>query len=225
MELITHESGDDLAANVAARISRSINQADGQFSLAIAGGSTPERTYKLMRRTSTEWEKVNAWLGDERWVPHGSERSNGRMANEALFDHISTDLLRPEYGPAMDPSASAIAYARTISGVHGADGRPDLILLGLGDDGHTASLFPGSQALDETEQTYVANRIPETGEARLTATYPLIHSAHLVLFMVVGENKARALAETMAGKTPASRVEDGDARVEWHVDRAAASLL
>jgi 6-phosphogluconolactonase len=101
-----------------------------------------------------------------------------------------------------------------------------LILLGMGDDAHTASLFPGSRALDEEHRWFVSNTIPETGEERLTATYPLLWRAVRVLVMTAGENKATALRDTFeGGTTPIGRVAEGDAEMEWHVDRPAASLL
>jgi 6-phosphogluconolactonase len=95
----------------------------------------------------------------------------------------------------------------------------------MGEDGHTASLFPDSPALAEDGRWFVANRIPETGEPRLTTTYPLLWAATRLLVMTTGERKAPALKESFDGTTPAGRIGEGDAEVEWHVDRAAASLL
>jgi 6-phosphogluconolactonase len=95
----------------------------------------------------------------------------------------------------------------------------------MGGDGHTASLFPGSTALDEETRWYVGNVIPETGEARLTATFPLLWTARRLMVITAGESKAEALRDSFAGTTPAGRIGEGDAEVEWHVDTAAASLL
>lgn len=124
----------------------------------------------------------------------------------------------------MEPDVSAALYESAIKAVlH--DGRPDLILLGLGDDGHTASLFPGTAALDEESRWIVANHVPQVQETRVTVTYPMLWNTRLLMVLVVGENKAVALKDSLAGKTPAGRVGEGDAKVEWHVDTAAASLL
>ncbi len=124
----------------------------------------------------------------------------------------------------MEPDDSAALYESAIRAVlH--EGRPDLIFLGLGDDGHTASLFPGTAALDEKSRWIVANDVPKERETRITATYPMLWNARLLMVLVVGENKARALEDSLAGNTPAGKIGEGDAKVEWHVDTAAASLL
>jgi 6-phosphogluconolactonase len=228
MELFVHDSPGAVASAVSSSVSQEINEraATGEttFSLGLAGGSTPEATYRDLARTQTEWRKVTAWLADERWVPPDSPRSNGLMAEQSLFAHVPGKLVRPEYSDDMAPEQSAAAYGRLLRDIH-LESPPDLILLGLGDDGHTASLFPGSTALDETRHRYVSNVIPETGEVRLTATYPLLNTARRILFLVVGRAKAAALEASMAGETPAGRVGGSETKVEWHVDRHAASQL
>lgn len=197
---------------------------EATFSLGLAGGSTPEATYEELAATHTEWRNVTAWLADERWVPHDSPRSNGRMAAQSLFDQVPANLIRPEFAEEISPEESAAGYGRFLRDLH-LEGPPDLVLLGLGDDGHTASLFPGSRALDETRHRYVSNVIPETGEIRITATYPFLNTARRIVFLVVGEAKALALEASLAGETPAGRVGGSESRVEWHVDRSAASRL
>lgn len=228
MELVVYDSPAAVASGVSSSVSQQINEkaATGQetFSLGLAGGSTPEATYRELAATDTEWRNVVAWLADERWVPHDSPRSNGLMATQSLFDHVSGTLVRPEYALDMAPEQSAEAYGRFLRDLH-SESPPDLILLGIGDDGHTASLFPGSKALDEARHRYVSNVIPETGETRLTATYPFLNTARRVVFLVVGEAKALALQASLAGETPAGRVGGTETKVEWHVDRSAASLL
>lgn len=228
MELVVHDSPAALASAVSSSASQEINEkastGETTFSLGLAGGSTPEATYRELAATHTGWQNVTAWLADERWVPHDSPRSNGLMAAQSLFDHVPAKLVRPEFSEDMEPDKSAAGYGRLLRDLH-LETPPDLILLGLGDDGHTASLFPGSKALDETQHRYVSNVIPETGEVRLTATYPFLNTARRIVFLVVGETKARALEASLAGETPAGRVGGSETRVEWHVDRSAASLL
>lgn len=223
MELIVHENPATASSAVASLICEEIAKHQGRFSFGLAGGSTPTETYQQLRNAQIDWERVDGWLPDERWVPPDSERSNGRMAGEILFDHIAATLHRPPWEPTMDPQTSASVYEKALESILG-DG-PDLVFLGMGDDGHTASLFPGSPALDETEQLYVANVIPESGEIRLTATYPLLNRARLTVFLVFGDAKASALRDSFEGKTSAGRVGEGNGEVLWHVDRAAASLL
>lgn len=209
----------------AQRIADLLAESDDGFTIGLAGGSTPAATYEALRGRATRWQKVDAWLSDERWVQHDDERSNGKMAAETLMNHVDAQFHRPRWSEYIEPADAAAHYEATIRSVH-AGKRPDLILLGMGEDGHTASLFPASTALDEDDRWFVANTIPETGEERLTATYPLLWRARRLLVMVVGENKAPALRDAFDGApTPIARIDDGDAEVEWHIDRAAASLL
>lgn len=224
MDLVVYDTPEQVAEGAARRIAESIASATEHFTLGLAGGSTPIATYEALRDQQVDWDKVDAWVSDERWVPQDHERCNGRMADEILLSLVPARFIRPRWSEFLEPADSAAHYEAAIRSLH--DGkRPDLILLGLGEDGHTASLFPGSKALDEDERWYVANVIPETGESRLTATYPLLWKARLVMMITAGERKAPALRDSFAGNTPAGRVGDGEAGVEWHVDRAAASLL
>ena len=224
MDLVIHQTAADVAIAAADRIANLVAAAQGEpFSLGFAGGSTPAATYRTLREHPTDWSNVDAWLSDERWVPHHHDRSNGRQAAEALLNHVHATFLRPVWNE-HDPRKSADSYEEQIRSIH--PGRqPDLVLLGLGDDGHTASLFPGTTALDERERWIVANEVPQHNEIRITATYPLLWATKQVIFLVVGSDKAEALNDSFAGNTPAGRVGEGDGRVEWHVDNAAASLL
>ena len=221
---VIYDTREDTQRGVANRMAESISDADGFFSLGLAGGSTPEAAYEMLRGRATGWENVVAWLGDERWVPHEGERSNGRMASDALLGHVDATFHRPLHSDGLAARDSAAYYEATLREAH-AGRRPDLVILGLGEDGHTASLFPGSHALEERERWYVANTIPETGEPRLTATYPLLWMAKRLIVLAVGESKAAAMAATIAGETPASLLSEGDGELEWHIDRAAASQL
>ena len=219
MELVVHPSPADVAAAAAERINRlTVSGAN----LGLAGGSTPAATYAAMLELGRDWSQVEFWLSDERWVPPDHDRSNGRGAVEQLTGHFAGKLHRPVWGE--DAEISARDYEMTLGEVWG-DERPDVVLLGMGDDGHTASLFPGTTALAERERRFVANYVDSQEEMRLTATYPLLWAARHVIFLVVGKGKAEALRDSFEGRTPAGRVGEGDAQVEWHVDETAASLI
>jgi 6-phosphogluconolactonase len=224
MTLIVHDTPEATAIASADRIAEIMDGGEDVFSLGLAGGSTPEATYRSLRDRGRSWDRVDAWLSDERWVPPDHERSNGRMAAEALLDRVDARFHRPRWSEFMEARDAAAHYEATLRSIHHGH-RPDLILLGLGEDGHTASLFPGTSALEEKSRWFVANRVPQIGEVRLTATYPLLWTARVLMLLVVGEPKARAVAESMAGQTPASRLGEGEADVEWHIDASAASLL
>lgn len=225
MELVVYESPEQAAVGAAQRIADLFAQTAEGYTIGLAGGSTPTATYQALRGRATGWERVDAWLSDERWVPPDDEASNGRMAAETLMDHVSARFHRPRWSEFIEPADSAAHYEAKLRSIH-AEKRPDLILLGMGEDAHTASLFPASPALEETNRWFVANTIPETGENRLTATYPLLWSAVRILVLTTGERKAPALRDTFEGaSTPIGRIQEGKAEVEWHVDHAAASLL
>ncbi len=224
MKLVVHETAQATAVAAAQRVASEIQDAKEGFTLGLAGGSTPGTTYAALRDQNIDWSRVDAWLSDERWVPHDHERCNGRMAAETLMDHVEARFHRPVWSELIEPNDSATLYESTIKALlH--NGRPDLILLGLGDDGHTASLFPGTPALDEESRWFVAQHVPQQQETRITATYPMLWRAQLLMVLVVGEKKSGALRDSLAGETPAGRLGEGQAKVEWHVDAAAASLL
>lgn len=225
MELIVYDTAEEAAVGAAQRIADLMAESAEGFTIGLAGGSTPSATYRALRGRAARWQRVDAWLSDERWVPPDDERSNGRMAAETLMDHVDARFHRPRWSELIEAADAAAHYEATIRSIH-EDKRPDLILLGMGEDAHTASLFPGSPALEEESRWFVANTIPDTGEQRLTATYPLLWSARRLLVMAVGEKKAAALRDTFEGApTPVGRIGDGNAEVEWHVDQSAASLL
>jgi 6-phosphogluconolactonase len=224
MELLVHQSPEAVAAAAAKRVAELLSVTTGRFSLGLAGGSTPEATYRELRGAAAGWENVDAWLSDERWVPPDHGRSNGHMASTALLDHVDAAFHRPRWSENVAPEDSAAFYEANLRSIFG--GRPPhLVMLGMGDDGHTASLFPGTAALAERGRWYVANNVPQLDEDRLTATYPLLWSAQLLIVLVVGASKAVAVRASFKRETPAGRLGDGDAEVEWYVDEDAASLL
>ncbi|MGH3649634.1 MAG: 6-phosphogluconolactonase [Acidimicrobiia bacterium] len=224
MELIVYETAKEAAVGAAQRIADLITASDDAFTLGLAGGQTAAFTYEALRDRATRWDEVDAWMSDERWVPPDHERSNGRMAAEVLMDHVKARFHRPRWSELIDPADSAAEYETLLRSLHSRR-RPDLILLGMGEDGHTASLFPASNALDEDRRWFVDNLIPENGEPRLTSTYPLLWHARRLLLVATGRAKAPALRDSFAGTTPAGQIGEGDAEVEWHTDQAAASLL
>lgn len=225
MELVVHRSESEVADAAATLIADAVSASTDRFSLGLAGGSTPRSTYLNLRDHAIDWSRVDAWLSDERWVATDSDRSNGHMATTTLLHETAAILHRPRWDPDLDPAESASAYDRFLRELHAVREGPDLVLLGLGTDGHTASLFPGSPALLESDRWYVANVIPGTGEIRLTATYPLLRSASLIVFLVMGDAKAEALHASLDGLTPAGRVRSDRGRVLWYVDEEAASLV
>jgi 6-phosphogluconolactonase len=216
---------EELATGAAQHIADVIGEADRAISLGLAGGGTPIATYEALTSLGVDWGKVVAWLGDERWVPHDHSQSNTRMAREALIDRVLCRFVAPDtaFG---DPAAAATAYSAALDDIFN-DGRPDLVLLGIGDDGHTASLFPGTEALDIVDGSYLANWVPQMDTWRLTASLPLLWSAREVVFLAQGSGKAGVLAQIIDGQHPypAQRVAAGADNVLWMLDAAAAAKL
>ncbi|MEE8331444.1 MAG: 6-phosphogluconolactonase [Acidimicrobiia bacterium] len=201
--------------------------ADGG-SLGLAGGSTPLATYAALLRQPVNWSSVLLWMSDERWVPSDHEDSNTAMARSALGDHVAAELLEIPgvgAGDGTEAATAAESYAATLSERVGAS--PDVIILGIGDDGHTASLFPGTAALEARDGVFVANWVGSKDTWRLTATLPYLWAATHLAFVVTGSAKAEVLAEIVGGGSPlpAATAADGAKDVTWFVDEAAASLL
>jgi len=216
-----------LALGAAEMIATRLQDAPGpRVSLGLAGGISPAATYRSMRGLPCRWDRVHVWLADERWVPLDHEDSNGRMAAEALFDHVNATFYRPRWAPWLEPGESAVHYEALLRSIHPIDHPPDLVLLGLGDDGHTASLFPDTEALEADRRWFVANFVDLLDTWRLTATYPLLHKAREIFFLVEGEMKAERMAEIMNGEPyPATLVAEGPPEVTWLLDKAAARML
>ena len=204
----------------------------GRFAVALAGGSTPKATYEVLARDHSEgvdWPNVHAFFGDERTVPPDHEDSNYRMAREALLDHVPVGSVHRMRGE-IPPDEAAASYERDLGQFFGG-GFPvlDLVMLGIGSDGHTASLFPATAALSVTDRLAAANPVPKLGTTRLTLTVPVLNAAREVRFLVAGAGKAEALAEILEGDAdpreyPAKLVRPPGGPI-WMVDRAAASAL
>jgi len=225
---------NDAALEVVREILAGSRGESGEIHLALAGGSTPRGLYqRLAEDDDIDWNGVHLWFGDERTVPHDHDDSNYKMAVESLIQHVPvpTERIHRMRGED-DPVAAAEEYEARLQRHISArlDGRPvfDLILLGMGDDGHTASLFPGTTALEERKRLVVANEVPQLSTTRITLTYPVLNAARTVLFLVSGASKAPALAAVVAGgdeAPPAARVRPERGELLWFVDQAAAGEL
>ncbi len=203
------------------------------FSVALAGGSTPRRTYQLLaeppHRESVPWARVQVFFGDERCVPPDDADSNFRMAREALLDRVPVprERIHRIRGEAPDPVEAAAEYQAELRAALGPAARLDLVLLGMGPDGHVASLFPASDALEETSRLALAVVAPKPPPRRITLTLPALCAAAEALFLVAGADKAERVAEVLSGREPAlpaSRVQPEGGTL-WLLDAAAASLL
>lgn len=209
--------------------------AQGRFIVALVGGSTPRPLYELLAseafRSRLDWTQVHVFWGDERAVPPDHPDSNYRMAHETLLAHVPViesqiHRMRGED----DTQVAADAYDWLLRDVLGEDGVFNLVLLGMGGDGHTLSMFPHTAALHERERRCVANYVPQQDSWRITLTFPVVNSAHEVMFLVSGAKKADMLARVLHGPHqpddfPAQYVAPENGRLVWMVDEAAAARL
>jgi 6-phosphogluconolactonase len=212
--------------------------ARGRFVVALSGGSTPTALYKLLATnefsSQTDWKRIHVFWGDERCVPPDHPDSNYRLARQTLLDHVpipaqNVHRVRGE----LEPAAAADEYAQEVRRFFGdapAGPRFDLIFLGMGDNGHTASLFPGSPIVRETSRWVMACYVGILQAWRVTLTPVVINAAAEVVFLVSGEGKARTLRQVLAKPhrpdiLPAQVVRPANGRLTWMVDAAAASQL
>jgi 6-phosphogluconolactonase len=222
---------DVLAAHAAAHIARRADQAigsRGRFIAVLAGGDTPRATYRLLadprEGAPIDWSRVELLWSDERCVPPDDPRSNFRMADETILRRVAIpeENLHRIRGEA-PPIEAAAEYAREIAELLGPHGLIDLVLLGLGEDGHTASLFPGDAASVESVRWAVAVPTADREPWRVTMTLPALSRSREVLFLVSGKRKRSALQRLERGEDlPGGRVHPADGRVLWFVDREAA---
>jgi 6-phosphogluconolactonase len=223
---------DGVADIAAATIAQLLGKCPDRATVGLAGGSTPRTTYTRLLQEDVDWDSVHAWVADERWVPPNHADNNMRMARDTLFDRVPAHTYPVPWAADLDPREAAIRYEQTlVELLPETDGSPspDVVLLGIGEDGHTASLFPGTAALDVDDRWFVANWVPEKESYRLTATLPLLHASRNVIFLASGSNKAAPVARILRGDThpapPARRVMEGSATITWLIDRAAAANL
>lgn len=240
------KNSDDLAAHAAeliVQVTQKAIEARGRAMLALAGGSTPKKTYSLLaepeRRSKIDWDQTYLFFGDERFVPLDDPSSNFAMTQKALLGPGSVPVGHVFPIPTQLATAAAAAseYAATLATAFGIGDnedppRFDLILLGLGDDGHTASLFPGAKSLRTTDSWVVASppgTLPPPIE-RITLTFPVLNAAREIMFLVAGQNKAEVVHDVLEGQPsdnalPAAGVRPVDGTLTWLVDEAAGSHL
>lgn len=224
------DDGEKLAQHAAAWLAATALATPGRFAVALSGGSTPRRLYELLAVTTFPWTRTHWFWGDERFVPHDDKRSNYRMAREALLERapVPEANIHPVPTEGLAPQAAAARYETELQSFYGSDqldpARPffDVTLLGLGPDGHTASLFPGTSVLGERHK-WVAAVLDGKAEPRITLTYPLLESSRQVAFLVAGAEKRSMLTRLLKRDQdlPAARLDAvGDTVV--FADAAAA---
>jgi len=231
-----YDTPEDLAGAAALEFADRAGEAiaeRGRFTVVLAGGSTPEAMYGILASDyddQIDWSRVYVFFGDERAVPPHHEDSNHKMACEALLDHVPVANVHRMRGE-LPPEEAAAAYEEELRTYFRTEEVPrfDLILLGVGADGHTASLFPETAALEVSDRWVVANPVLKLDAARITLTVPVINAARAVTFLVAGEDKAEALKEILESDAdprayPARLIQPQDGP-EWMLDRAAASAL
>ncbi len=235
-----------MAAEAARRLvtlGRAAIQARGRFTLSVSGGTTPAPLYDRLAdpglARALDWSAVHVFWGDDRWVPHDHPDSNVRLVREHWLARTPTPPahVHPPRSGGPDPDAAAADYAAVLRIAFGV-GPPDtpvvdLHLIGVGEDGHTASLFPGSAALDETERLVLAPWVPQLGAYRITLTLPVFNHAREVWTLVSGAKKAPVVRQVIeeldrpvrADTLPAARVRPTSGRLVWLLDEAAAADL
>jgi 6-phosphogluconolactonase len=224
------------AATEFATLASQAVQSHGRFSVALSGGSTPKTLYALLASGSVPnipWDKIFFFFGDERFVPPDHPDSNYRMAREAgLFAKVPDDHVFRLRTEEKDADTAALQYEQTLGKFFGLQPgefpRFDLVLLGLGPDGHTASLFPGTAALNEKIRLVVANWVDKFQSYRITLTLPVLNRAACVLFLVSGADKANIVREVLKNENanlPSQKVRPADGKLLWLLDRAAGGGL
>lgn len=212
------------AVNIITDAARDAIETNGIFRIGLCGGNTPKPVYSLLAksREPIDWNKVLVTFGDERCVPPDDAQSNYRMANEAFLSHvpIPAENVHRIQGE-LEPEKAASDYEHVLLESAGRFSEPryvhDLLLLGMGDDGHTASLFPETAALEETDRNVVANFVPKFDTHRITMTFPLINAARHVCFLVNDPAKESIVEKVLSGMSdyPAARVHPESGELTW----------
>lgn len=229
-EIIVVADAEVLAQAAAARLVARINENPGQVAICLTGGSTPKRLYELLAtdawRGQIPWERVQWFMGDDRFVPPDHPDSNIGMAKRAFLDLCAAPgTVHPMPTTLASPDVAARAYETTLRDVFGARIAFDLVLMGIGPDGHTASLFPGDPAIQETERWVVG--VPRAPVAplvpRVTLTFAALAQCREMLFQIDGANKRAIVARTLHDETlPAAQARSNE-RTVWLIDRAAST--
>jgi 6-phosphogluconolactonase len=235
-----YRDGEELALKAARHFARLADQyvvGCGRFTVALAGGSTPRAMFKLLAASpfleTVPWSSIYFFWGDERTVPPDHPDSNYGMAREAMLAKapIPQENIFRIKAELQDPDAAAEQYSATLAGFFSKDmPRFDLVLLGMGPDGHTASLFPGTTALHVTDRIAVANRVEKFNTWRITLTAQAINNARNVTFVASGADKAETLKEVLEGPYqpdlyPSQMIRPATGSLLWMIDEAAARLL
>ncbi|HEX8146005.1 MAG TPA: 6-phosphogluconolactonase [Pyrinomonadaceae bacterium] len=240
LNVFVFDDAESVARAAAARVAELAREsigARGLFTIALSGGNTPRSVYRLLAGGEygggIDWPNVHVFFGDERMVPPDHAESNYRMAYEALLSRVPVP---PENVHRIDgvgdAAANASAYEAEMRGLFGEADWPrlDQVLLGMGDDGHTASLFPGTEVLAESRLWVAPNWVEKLGAWRVTLTAPAVNAARHVTFLVNGAGKAARLREVLKGvrdpaRLPSQLIRPSDGVLEWFVDREAAAGL
>lgn len=239
IEIVATRSFSSAVADELVMLIRDAIDEHGKCTIALAGGSTPGSTYRLLSRqpyvSDIDWANVYLFWGDERWVGHDDTQSNYRMSRETLIDQVPIPEANifPVDTTAASPEAAAEAYSKVIRNTVRTDGDSvafDLILLGIGDDGHTASLFPHSPVLSVPDSEICVATTRPDGATRITLTPGVLKAASQVVFLVSGETKAGVVQKILQGpqnieELPASLYHSMTGSVSWFLDTAAATRL
>ena len=225
------------AAELFAQAAREAVRENGRFTVALTGGSSPVQLYTLLTQkpyvNQIPWEKLFVFWGDERWVPLTDDRSNYKMALDTLLSKVPVPASQifPMWSKEASPEEFAQQYENQLhQQFNNSTPQFDLILLGMGDDGHTASLFPGTSVLAEKEKWVQAYYLEPQQMHRITLTAPIINQAKKILFLTYGEKKAHALYEVLEGERnptnyPSQLIQPQQGEAMWLVDDAAAKKL
>ncbi|OXE95465.1 6-phosphogluconolactonase [Flavobacterium araucananum] len=223
------------AANLFVAAAQKAIAEKGKFTTVLTGGSSPAGIYKLLAsdqyKNKIDWSNVFIFWGDERWVPLTDDLSNAKMSYATLLSHvpIPQDNIFEMYAAGVTPEDYAVSYEQSIKKVLGNEGKFDLILLGMGDDGHTASLFPGQTVLDEQNKWVAAYYLEPQKMHRITLTAPLINKADKIIVIAFGEKKAPALKEVTTGAYnpatyPMQLIKPVTGELLFLVDKSAAGM-
>lgn len=239
MKLNIFNTADEVLTALAAYFVEVANEAitaRGKFTVSLSGGSSPKKLYQLLAspafKDQVNWEKVYFFFGDERYVPHTDAESNYLMAQKAMFDDLEIDRLNVfPVDTTLSPDEAAQKYWEDIEQFFDDEELAfDLVLLGLGDDAHTASLFPHTAVLNDTTPSVKANYLQDKQVYRITMNAPLINEARHIAFLVYGESKAEAVRHIMEDEEdidnyPAQLIDSITGEVQWFLDEAAAADL
>ncbi|HEY0111353.1 MAG TPA: 6-phosphogluconolactonase [Fibrella sp.] len=239
MKINIADNPTDLARQAAEWVTdyaeRMLKQQD-RFTIALSGGSTPKALHELLAqpplRNRIDWSRVHVFWGDERYVPLTDEKNNARMAYDTLLNHVPVPEAQIHVMKTdLPPDESMIEYEQTLHQYFDGENHTfDLVLLGMGDDGHTLSLFPGTDVVNEEQAWTKAFFLTQQDMFRLTLTAPVVNKAAAVLFLVAGANKADALHEVLHGayqpdKYPSQRIKPETGELVWFIDKAAGAKL